>query len=378
LGGLRIAGEQQPISQLGGTEIDKGELSSNQNNLQIDFFGLDFRAGETLRYQYKLEGADTDWSPPSEQRSRTFANLSSGTYRFLVRAVNSEGIASETPAVVAFKILPPIWQRWWFVLLCALLVTGLIILLYRYRIANLRKINAALTDAKLAEENLRKSKEERLAELEKVRSRIATDLHDDIGASLTQIAVLSEVAQAQSKGNGATEPLTRISNVSNELVEAMSDIVWSINPTKDHLSDLTQRMRRFASDVLSAKGIVFHFNAPEMSSEIIVNTNLRREVFLLFKESINNIVKHSEAKHVRIDLKIDGGNLLLSISDDGRGFTMPTDGAAAIQSDDYGGNGILSMKKRASEMDGKVEILSETGKGTTVNLSLPLENFAAV
>ena len=372
IGGLRIAGVEQPISPLGNQVIEKGEIAHTDNNFQIDYFGLDFRAGETLRYQYKLEGADTDWSPPTELRTVTFANLQPAEYRFLVRAVNSEGAASENPAVIAFKILPPIYARWWFVLLCAVVVAGLIILLYRDRIASLSAINAALSEAKLAEENLRKSKEERLAELEKVRSRIATDLHDDIGASLTQIAVLSEVAQAQSKGNGATESLSRISNVSNELVEAMSDIVWSINPQKDHLSDLMQRMRRFAADVFSARGIAFQFNAPAAGDEIVVNTNLRREVFLLFKESVNNIVKHSGAKHVRIDLKIDGASLTLTIADDGKGFTIPANGSAAF-TDDYGGNGILSMKKRTAEMGGKVEISSETGKGTTVCLSLPIE-----
>jgi signal transduction histidine kinase/ligand-binding sensor domain-containing protein len=376
IGGLRISGFEQAVSQLGNTEIDKGELAYTDNNFQIDFFGLDFRAGEVLRYQYKLEGADEDWSPATELRTVTFANLQPASFRFLVRAVNSDGTVSENPAVVSFKILPPFWARWWFLLICALLVAGIVISLYRYRISNLRAINAALSDAKHAEENLRRSKEERLAELEKVRSRIATDLHDDIGASLTQIAVLSEVAQAQSKGNGATEPLTRISNVSNELVEAMSDIVWSINPTKDHLSDLTQRMRRFASDILSAKGIAFHFDSPDADREIIVNTNLRREVFLLFKESINNIVKHSGARHVEIEMKIAGGFLNLKIADDGQGFMMPTNGAEF--SGDYGGNGILSMKKRAAEMNGKVEFISEKGRGTIVDLSLPIEQFSTV
>jgi signal transduction histidine kinase len=160
--------------------------------------------------------------------------------------------------------LSPIWLRWWFVLLSALLIGAIIILLYRYRTARLREANTALKNARFAEAALSRSREERLVELEGVRSRIATDLHDHIGASLTQIAVLSEVAQAQGKnGNGASaDPLTKISAVSNELVGIMSDIVWSINPTKDHLSDLTQRMRRFASDVLAAKGIAFNFTRP--------------------------------------------------------------------------------------------------------------------
>ena len=207
-----------------------------------------------------------------------------------------------------------------------------------------------------------------------MRSRIATDLHDHIGASLTQIAVLSEVAQAQGKnGNGASaDPLTKISAVSNELVGIMSDIVWSINPTKDHLSDLTQRMRRFASDVLAAKGIAFQFHEPGASNEIIVNTNLRREVFLIFKESVNNVVKHSGAKQVKIELDISEVNLTLKISDDGRGFLDNRQSAAEIQSNNSGGNGVLSIKRRAREMNGSLDIISGVGKGTTIILNLPL------
>jgi signal transduction histidine kinase/ligand-binding sensor domain-containing protein len=364
IGSLRIAGEQEDVSELGSTKIEKGELEPTQNNLQIEFFGLDFRAGENLRYQYKLEGADTDWSPPTELRTVTFANLSPETYRFLVRAVNSEGIVSENPAVVSFKILPPIYARWWFIALCLLAVGFVITAFYRSRLTHLEQ-------ARRAEENLRKSKEERLAELEKVRSRIATDLHDDIGASLTQIAVLSEVAQAQSKGNGATEPLTKISAVSNELVGTMSDIVWSINPAKDHLSDLTQRMRRFASDVLAARGIAFHFVVPDANEEIKVNTNVRREVFLIFKESINNIAKHSAATQAEIELSVLKTDLRLKITDNGKGFDPEKISENAKFS--TGGNGVLSIQRRAREMGGELQLISAAGNGTTVNLCLPLE-----
>lgn len=373
IGGIKVAGVSQPVPELGSSQIETGEFSNSQNNLEIEFFGLDFRPGETLRYQYKLESADADWSAPSEQRTVTFANLQPANYRFLVRAVNSDGVFSENPAVVSFKILPPIWARWWFVLICALIVTFIIIALYRYRTANLRALNTALTEAKLAEQNLRKSREERLAELEKVRSRIATDLHDDIGASLTQIAVLSEVAQAQSgKSNGASaESLTKITSVSNELVGTMSDIVWSINPSKDHLSDLTQRMRRFASDVFSSKNINFQFSAPAIENEIIVNTNLRREVFLIFKESVNNIVKHSGATQVKIELKISGEEMVLKINDDGCGFDLVKIRENSKFTD--GGNGLSSMQKRAAEMNGNVAIEAEKDSGTTIILRLPLE-----
>lgn len=381
IGGVKFSGVKQGVSDLGSKQIERGDLSYKENNLQVEFFGLEFRAGETLRYQYKLEGSNADWSIPSEQRSVTFANLSPGSYRFLVRAINSDGIASENPAALSFRILPPIWQRWWFIALCVLIVAAFAWAFYRYRLARLREVNFALTEAKLAEENLRKSKEDRLAELEKVRSRIATDLHDDIGSSLTQIAVLSEVAQAQNKDNGTSEPLRKISSVSNELVETMSDIVWSINPTKDHLSDLTQRMRRFASDVLSSKGIVFQFAVAEKDENTIVNTNTRREVFLIFKESINNIVKYSEARHVKIELDVSSEKLILKISDNGKGFNstlLDSRNDSSANSKTRGGNGLISMRKRAKEMNGYLDIESTENSGTTIFLQLPLEQHLTI
>ncbi len=375
LGGLRVAGVDKKLSELGEREILNLELADNENNLQIDFFGIDFKPSETLRYQYRLEGADEDWSQPTEQRTVNYANLSAGTYRFVVRAVNADGIHTPQPAVVSFKILSPIWARWWFILLSALSVAAIFILLYRYRTARLREVNAALSDAKIAEEKLSKSREERLIELEKVRTRIATDLHDDIGASLTQIAVLSEVAQQKSNGKNQTdESLHLITNVSNELVEAMSDIVWAINPRKDHLVDLLQRMRRFASDVLSARNIKFGFHAPHSETEISLGANIRREVFLIFKESINNIVKHSGATRAEIEFELSADWLVLKISDDGTGFLV--DAVAANANLDLargkGGNGLTSMKKRASEIGGEYRIESEIGKGATIILRVPL------
>lgn len=365
---ISVNGVPQKISALGENNLQLADFSSNQNQFEINFFALTFGTGENIRYQYRLD--DQDWSPPSDQQVLNL-NLNSGQHFFEVRAVRLDGVTSEKNAVVSFKILSPIYLRWWFITLCVLALSLFIFSFYRYRISNLRAINEALTEAKLAEENLRKSKEERLAELEKVRSRIATDLHDDIGASLTQIAILSEVAQAQTKGNGATESLTKITDVSNELVGTMSDIVWSINPSKDHLSDLTQRMRRFASDSLAAKNIAFQFTMPEANREIIVNSNIRREMFLIFKESINNIIKHSGAKKVEIKLEAENDKLLLNIKDDGCGFE--DDEEPIHTSIQMGGNGLLSMQKRAMEMDGDLEIASETGKGTTVKLTLPIE-----
>ncbi|MEO6393408.1 MAG: triple tyrosine motif-containing protein [Pyrinomonadaceae bacterium] len=376
LGGLRISGVAQPVSDLGQAEIGSLELGHDQNTLQVDFFGLEFNAGETLLYQYKLDGADRDWSAPTPQRTVTLANLQPGTYRFWVRVVTSNGQVSKQPAVVTFRIWPPVWLRWWFLLLVGVALAALAFGLFRYRFAQLRSVNLALRDANIASENLRRVKESRLAELERVRSRIATDLHDDIGASLTQIAILSEVAQQQSAvGQVPRLPLEKIYQVSTGLVSTMGDIVWAINPRKDHLVDLVQRMRRFASDVLTAKEIDFEFNAAVEDSDHVLGANIRREVYLIFKESINNIVKHSRAKMVEISFSVADGRLDLRIADDGVGFALPPDATrpgANAYDEEPGGNGLFSMKRRATELGGVFAIESGPGKGTVTILNFLL------
>src|SRR5262249_21267519 len=188
-GGLSVAGTAHKISELGVTELSGLEFGANQNSIQIDFFGLGFGTGETLRYQYKLEGANSDWNAPIDGRTVNYENLSQGDYRFMVLAVNSEGLTSATPAIVAFRILPPLWRRWWFLTLAAMLLGSLVYFVERYRIA-------------------------RLIELERVRTRIATDLHDDIGSSLSQISVLSEVARSQlERDHRVLESLLKIADL---------------------------------------------------------------------------------------------------------------------------------------------------------------------
>ena len=363
--GLRIAGERRAVSELGSTEIPLLQLAHTQNNLQIDFLGVDFSAGERLRYQYKLEGADQDWSAPTEQRTVNYANLQPGKYVFQVRAVNADGLTSNKPAIVSFRILAPIWLRWWFISLAVLLTGGLFFSLYRYRMARLREVNAALTEATRAEERLRKSKEERLVELEQVRKRIATDLHDDIGSSLTRISLLSEVAQRQGVERPAGGPLPVIAGLSRELVDSMSDIVWAINPEKDSLGDLTQRMRHFASDVFAARGIDCRFRLPDSEREVRVGANVRRELFLIFKEAVNNSVRHSKCTEAGIEFRVEAERLFLKVTDNGRGFD------AQGKSN---GHGLTSMRARTEGLGGKLEIVSDRGVGTTMTFVVPMSH----
>jgi ligand-binding sensor domain-containing protein/two-component sensor histidine kinase len=340
ISGLRINGSPHHISELGETEISKLVLAPDQNQVQIDFVGLDFGTRRELRYQYKLEGADRDWSAPTDHRTVNYASLRSGNYRFLVRAVTADGAISPMPATVAFSILPPVWQRWWFLTLAVLVACLAGYQIYRYRVA-------------------------RLLGLERVRTRIAVDLHDDIGSNLSLIAALSEVLRprARSVDIHMAEQLSVIAKVSQRSVDAMSDIVWAVNPHKDHLRDLLQRMRRFASDAFSARNIQLAFEAPTADQNIKLGAETRREVFLIFKESVNNAARHSGCTQAKVSVTVTKGSLSFSVADNGKGFD-----ADRVEA----GEGLLSMRRRAEKIGGELTITSSAGTGTTVLLRAPL------
>ena len=340
ISGLRVAGDSQPISALGETEVSGLVLNPNQNQLSIDFVGLGFAPGEGLKYQYKLVGANEEWSTPTDQRTITYAGLSPGRYRFMVQAVTADGIISPIPATITFTILRPIWQRWWFITLNVLLVGLIAVAIIRNRFT-------------------------RLLELERVRTRIATDLHDDIGASLSLIAMLSEVAQRQvPRGNSSVaEPLASIASSSRELVDSMSDIVWAVNPRKDRFSELVKRMRRFASDAFTSRDIALQFEAPD-DRDFKLGADARREIFFIVKEGVNNIARHSGCTEAVINLRVQSGSLLLELRDNGKGF---------VPSQTTDGNGLGSMRERARRLGGEFEVVTANGQGSTLRLVVPLD-----
>jgi signal transduction histidine kinase/streptogramin lyase len=337
--GMRITGNSQAIADLGETDIRGLELAPAQNHIQIDFSGLAFGAGEALQYQYKLDGADQDWQALTALRTVNYANLAPGSYRFVVRAMNAEGLLSRSPATVEFRVLAPLWQQWWFIATAALAVGVAAYSVYRYRVSQ-------------------------LVELERVRTRIASDLHDDIGANLTRIAILSEVAHSQLQDDRASieTPLSSIAQISRESVASMGDIVWAINPNRDHLIDLVQRMRRLASEIFAGRKIEFEFSAPESEDGLKLGADVRRDVFLVFKEAVNNAARHSGCSHVDIELLVEWSRIVLTVRDDGRGF----DTEAQTE-----GNGLISMKRRAASLGGELEVRSTEGKCSVITLRVP-------
>ena len=342
---VKAAGADLPIPDLGITRLGDLNFAASNNQLEIKFVSLGFRSGDVLQYQFMLEGADGDWSAPTNQRIVNYANLRPGSYRFLARAVNADGVVSKEPASIAFTIVPPVWQRWWFIALVVLAVVAATHVIYRYHTR-------------------------RLIELERVRTRIATDLHDDIGASLSKIAILSDVAgqrMATMSDSPVAGPLVQIADTSRDCVDAMSDIVWAVNPQRDHLSDLTYRMRRFAEDLLDAKRIEFSIRSALDERDVQLGADLRREVYLIFKECINNLVKHSGCTEAALTFSINGPWLTISIADNGKGFEPSSNGAAGM-----GGHGLASMQRRAQALGGNLTIDSHAGSGTNITLKVPI------
>ncbi len=337
---LSISGQPQRVSALGEREMSIPDISASQNQIEVDFVGLSFVPGDVLRYQYKFDRSANDWSEPSEQRTVNFANLASGTYTLIVRAVNSEGEISPIPATLRFTILPHFWQRWWFIVLTVLILGLIAYALYRYRM-------------------------QKLIELERVRTRIATDLHDEIGSNLSLIAMIGEVARKRVAGDSQISSwLATIAGTSRESVDAMSDIVWAVDPGKDRLADLTQRMRRVAEDALLPRDITLEFKAPGQADDIKLDADTRREVFMIFKEALNNIVRHSQCTTVTIDFRLWSGTLLFEISDDGRGFDKE------VASN---GNGLANMQRRAAKLRGELDVISKSQGGTIVRLESPVD-----
>ncbi len=339
---IRVRGVPMAVSELGETQLSGIVLQPNQNNIEIEFGSLKFGVGEVLRYQYKLEGADGEWSSPSVLRVVNYADLKPGHYRFSVQAMNDDGIVNPTPAALDFRILAPVWQRGWFLALAWMLVAIVAYFIYRYRL-------------------------NRLLELERVRTRIASDLHDEVGSGLTQIAILSEVARRQEISPVTDGQMERIADLSRELVDDMSEIVWSLNPQHDQVADLVQRMRRFSSDVFVAGGVEFEFHSPEGSLDIPLRSDVRRQIYLIFKEATINCVRHAKCTRARIGVKMERGEFQLMISDNGRGLGGSVEGDRS-----NGGHGLKSMRERAKAIGGIIEITSLNGEGTQIYLRVPI------
>ena len=336
--GVRVAGRALRLSQLGDDVVPAVDLPYTENAIDVDFVAPGFGPRDA-RFQVRLDGAGHDWSQPSEQRSVSFPNVAPGGYRLLIRAVTPTGEPGPSQASFAFAVNPPIWRRWWF--LGALALTGVVVGSSLYRVRTVRK-----------------------RELEALRVRIAGDLHDDIGANLTRIAVLTEVVRKQvGPLSPADGQLNAIAGVARESVASMGDIVWTVNPAFDTLHDLVSKIREHAGDALADREIALTIDAPVLLDASIPG-HVRRDVYLVAKEAVTNAARHARCSAVTITLALEGTRLTLTISDDGVGFD-PTPHAA--------GHGLANMQRRAARLQATFAVVSSPGAGARVNLDVPLD-----
>lgn len=314
--------------------------------VRFEFAVMDFRFPRGNAYAYRLEGLEPDWTVTTARRNVTYANLAEGSYRFQVRSAGRDGVWNERAASVQLTVIPPLMQRWWFRPLVLLLViaaaAGITVLRVRHRLA-----------------------------LERLRTSIAADLHDEIGSVLARIANLADImtmtgkkapARGVRRRTPAADPRT-IAELSRGLMEKMSDVVWSVDPRNDDLDRLASRLREHLFELGDAHGLTVTWEVEGRTAGRSVDPKTSRATLLIVKEAAANVLRHASASAVVVRLVVTDRRISFSLRDDGRGFDERALGRV---------NGLYNMRQRAASCGGTCEVRSAPGKGTEVSLLLPL------
>jgi signal transduction histidine kinase len=342
---VRVGGVSLPTLADGAQRLDGVALQPGDRRLEIDFVSPGAQTADGLRYQHQLEGIDAGWTT-TDARTVAFAGSAPGSYRFLVRAVFADGTVTD-PATVEFTVLAPFWQRRWVLAMAAVGTCILAFVVHRSRVR-------------------------RAIAVERVRSQIAADLHDGVGASLSRIAILSEVVrqQARSALPDAIPALTAISDNARTVIDDMSDAVWFIDPHVDNLHQVVTRARAMASELFDGQSIRWTVEAPGNSSGVAVASEQRRHVYLIIKEALTNVLRHAQATNVVVLVAASQGRLRIEITDDGVGLHGNSHNGPHRPG---GGHGLENMQARASALGGTARIGSAAqGCGTSIVVDVPL------
>lgn len=323
------------------------EIQPQHHELKIDFGVLSFASPENLHLKYRLEGYDQKWTE-TQQRSASYSRMPAGDYRFRVLACNNSGIWNETGATLQFTVLPFFWQTWWFRLgVISAFAVGLIAFAYYISVRRFRR-------------ELKRLEQE--TAVQKDRARIAKDLHDDLGANLSQIAMLSELAQSDlaKKPAQAHAHIDQIFRTARLLTRSLDEIVWAVNPRNDSLDGFVVHICQLAPELLRTAGIRPRLDMPMEVPPIKLAPNVRHQLYLALKEALHNVIKHANATEVWVRLKIEGDSLTLSVEDNGRGFET---GLVPKK----GGDGLMNLRHRMDDIGGRFEQHSEPERGTRVS-----------
>jgi signal transduction histidine kinase len=335
-------------------------IAPGRHRYEFQFTALSFDAPEKMRFRYRLEGVETEWVETQLPRKAYYSHISPGNYRFRVLACNNDGVWNEQGATLAFTVEPSFWQTWWFRILGGIMTAlaggGIVWLDARRRMR--RKLERL----------------QRQQAVERERARIARDIHDDLGAGLTRVSLLSESVSAEEvTPPQAAEVLSSIFLATREMTQAMDEIVWAVNPQHDTLDSLAAYLGKFAQDFLEGTGLRCRLDMSVQLPNWRLEAEVRHNLFLAFKESLNNALRHAGATEVRISLATNTHAFTIVVEDNGRGFSHdPVRTDASIFGSSTGRNGLANMRHRLQQIGGQCKIQSAIGKGTRVEFVVPV------
>lgn len=318
----------------GKNETDQIVLKHNENFFSFEFAALNFINTSKNQYAYQLAGIDKDWVYSGTRRFTSYTDIAPGKYKFRVKAANKDGVWNEKGASINIIILPPWWKTWWFYGLCLLAAASLIYILFQYRL------------------------QQKLRVLQ-IRNRLHRDLHDDVGATLSSVKAYSEILK-DNPDNPLIAELIR--DNSTEMIERLEVIAWATNPQHDNFKSLKNTLAKFAAPLCHSRNIQCNIENNGINEEMMMSGEVRQNIFLVFKEAVNNMIKYAEATACAIHLFIRNNQFVMQITDNGKGSDGTVKGSGA---------GWKNMQKRAESLNGKLVIESISGKGTVITMSLP-------
>lgn len=340
------------------------QFHSQIHSLEFKFTAVDLGFPEKLRFQHFLEGFDSDWVDNGNDRAVHYGRLPFGKYRFRVRVSRGDNVWHEMSAPFAFQLNPPLWRSDGALASFAILAIGLVALGVRQ--VYHRRLRHRL--AQLAQQQA----------MEKERMRIAQNMHDELGSKLTRVCYLSELVLSGKESTG--ENLRSIATTSRKLLQNLDEIVWAVNPQNDTLESLAFYLAQYASEYFQGTDVALDLKIPDDFPHCLLSSETRHNLFLAFEEAISNVLKHSSASEVRVEMMSRPDQFITIIRDNGRGF-IPRNGEGELVANGGNGtgrfgNGLRNMKKRLSAIGGECRLESAPEQGTTVilQLSLPAKN----
>jgi len=329
------------------------------NTLSFEITSIDWSDPANANLQYKLEGYDDHWVKPERNNAFVrYPKLPPGEYTLLIKGANADGMWNEEVKEVHITVIPPFWMRWWFI---ASVVLGAVLLFY-FLIRSYYRRKLEKKNQLLREQSLIIDKHQAV---ESERTRIASEMHDDLGSGLTTIRYLSDKALKQAKDAEEAVQIKKIADHSNTLVRNMSEIIWAMNSRFDNTENLTGYLRRYASEYLEERNIAHEFINDTLSTNSTIGGEKRRNIFLVFKEILHNSVKYSGADKIRIVIEANGV-FRISISEiDGKGF----DPESVLEK----GNGLYNCRKRMNVIGGSISF-ARTEHAMDINISAPLSD----